>query len=71
MPPLIIYYRDSEKKANNMKGIKSEPVAGPMSSAGIMRFFDISGGGPKISPMVVVGAAVGFLVIERIANIIF
>ncbi len=54
-----------------MKGIKSEPVAGPMSSAGIMRFFDISGGGPKISPMVVVGAAIGFLVIELIANIIF
>ena len=54
-----------------MKGVTSEPVSGPMSSAGIMRFFDVSGGGPKISPMVVVGAAVGFILIELVATILF
>lgn len=54
-----------------MKGIESDPVTGPMSSAGIMRFFDISGGGPKISPQVVAGAAIGVILIELIANIIF
>lgn len=54
------------------KGIRSsEPVSGPVSSAGIMRFFDVSGGGPKISPMVVVGACIGFIVLELIATILF
>ncbi len=54
-----------------MKGISSEPVSGPMSSAGIMRFFDVSGGGPKISPMVVMGICLGLIVIEVIAGVIF
>jgi len=54
-----------------MKGISSEPISGPMSSAGIMRFFDVSGGGPKISPMVVMGACIGFIVLELVASIIF
>ena len=53
-----------------MKGVTSENVAGPMSSAGIMRFFDVSGGGPKISPMVVVGVCIGFIVLEVILNVI-
>mgnify|MGYP003935553765 CR=1 FL=1 len=51
-----------------MKGVKQTPVSGPMSSAGIMRFFDVSGGGPKISPMLVVGTCVAFLVLELILN---
>jgi len=54
------------------KGIRtSEPGAGPVSSAGIMRFFDVSGGGPKISPMVVVGASIGFIVLELVVNVLF
>jgi len=63
---LIIYMQDDK-----MKGIKESPVSGPMSSAGIMRFFDVSGGGPKISPMVVVGACIGFIVLELVANMLF
>ena len=53
-----------------VKGVKSEPVSGPMSSAGIMRFFDVSGGGPKISPMVVVGVCVGFIILELIVSVL-
>ncbi len=54
-----------------MKGISSEPISGPMSSAGIMRFFDVSGGGPKIPPMVIMGFCIGFIAFEVVANIIF
>lgn len=54
-----------------MKGISSEPVGGPVSSAGILRFFDVSGGGPKISPKVIVGVCVGFILFEIIANVLF
>ncbi|GEM_PF-1735212 len=55
-----------------MKGIsEGESIQTPMSSAGIMRFFDVSGGGPKISPMVVVGAAIALLALEIILRAIF
>lgn len=54
-----------------MKGISNEPIGGPAASAGILRFFDVSGGGPKISPRVIVGACVGFILFELIANILF
>jgi len=53
------------------KGVKTEPVSGPMSSAGLMRFFDVTGGGPKIGPMVVVGACIGFILFELILNVLF
>jgi preprotein translocase subunit Sec61beta len=55
-----------------MKGIKTESTgAGPTSSAGLMRFFDVTGGGPKIGPMVVVGACIGFILFELILNVLF
>jgi len=54
-----------------MKGITSEPISGPAPAAGILRFFDVSGGGPKISPKVVVGLCFGFIVFELIANVLF
>lgn len=53
-----------------MKGIKSTPVAGPSSSAGLMRFFDVSGGGPKIPPMAVLGASIAFILLIAILNFI-
>ncbi|RLG21382.1 hypothetical protein DRN74_02355 [Candidatus Micrarchaeota archaeon] len=53
-----------------MKGIKTTPVSGPMSSAGIMRFFDVSGGGPKISPTVVFGASLAFVIIVGVLSLL-
>lgn len=37
-----------------------------MSSAGLMRFFDVSGGGPKIPPMAVIGASLAFILLIAI-----
>lgn len=51
-------------------GLSSEPVNAPPSSAGLMRFFDISGGGPKIAPAAVVAAAATFVVLEILINVI-
>ncbi len=53
-----------------MKVVKSEPVTTPMSGAGIMRFFDISGGGPKVSPSLVIGVIAAFIVIELLLNVL-
>ncbi|MEM0372553.1 MAG: preprotein translocase subunit Sec61beta [archaeon] len=53
-----------------MKGIETTPVRGPVSSAGLMSMFSVSGGGPKIKPMVLVGICVAFIVIEIVLNVI-
>lgn len=33
-------------------------ASGPSSSLGIMRFFDVDAGGPKVSPELVLGLAI-------------
>jgi preprotein translocase subunit Sec61beta len=53
-----------------MKGIETSPVRGPQSSAGLMSMFSVSGGGPKIKPMVLVGVCIAFIVIEIVAKMI-
>lgn len=48
-----------------MKGIKqTKSQGGPSSGAGLMRFFDVSGGGPQVSPLVVIAAAIGIIILE-------
>ena len=54
-----------------MQGIKqSKGEGGPLSSAGIMRFMDVSGGGPKIKPEVVMVACAVFIGIILLLNIL-
>ena len=43
---------------------KSDPVKGPQSAAGLVRYFDISGGGLQISPEMVLGFAVFVIAAE-------
>jgi len=38
-------------------------VSGPSSSIGIMRFFDVDSGGPKMTPEFVVAIAIAFVVL--------
>jgi len=47
-----------------MKLEKSKGVSGPMQSAGLVRYFDVSGMGFKLSPEVIVGLTAGFLALE-------
>ena len=49
---------------------KRRSVGGPVSSAGIMQFFDVSGGGLKLKPKLVLGIIVAFILVEIIYNII-
>jgi len=46
--------------------IKQDAVAGPTSSAGMVRYFDISGGGVEITPELVLGISIFFIVVEAI-----
>ena len=53
-----------------MKGIRNSPISGPQSSAGIMSMFGVSGGGPKVKPMVIVGVCIAFILLELIATVL-
>ncbi|MCD6414178.1 MAG: preprotein translocase subunit Sec61beta [Candidatus Diapherotrites archaeon] len=44
--------------------IKSNPVQGPTSAAGLVRYFDTSGGGIEITPEMVAWFSVFFIVAE-------
>lgn len=43
-------------------------VSGPSSSLGIMRFFDVDTGGPKMSPEFIVALSVVFIIIVVIVK---
>ena len=54
-----------------MKLRKTEGVKAPNSAAGLVRYFDISGGGFQITPELVVGLAGIFIVVEIIIMAFF
>lgn len=50
---------------------KTAGVAGPSSSIGIMRFFDADTKGPKMTPEIVIGICIAFIVVVLIAKTLF
>ncbi len=53
-----------------MPTLKKNQSSGPMGGAGLIRYFDVDEGGPKISPKVIVGVAVAMIVLEIISHIV-
>ena len=51
--------------------LKQSPVSGPTSSAGLVRYFDTSGAGIKITPELVLGLSVVFIAAELLIWFIF
>jgi preprotein translocase subunit Sec61beta len=54
-----------------MKVDKSAPVQGPSGAAGLVRYFDISGGGFEVTPEIVFGISIFFIAAELAAWFIF
>ena len=54
-----------------MKLFKGEPVSGPSSSAGLVRYFDVASGAIEVTPEMVLGAAVVFIAAELILWFVF
>lgn len=48
---------------------KNNPVSGPTSAAGLVRYFDISGGGVEITPKMVMLFTIAFIVFEALLKI--
>jgi len=45
-------------------------VSAPQSSTGILRFYDVDTGGPRMDPRAVVIGAVAFIVIIKLASMV-
>lgn len=51
---------------------RSAPGASaPTSSLGIMRFFDVDSGGPKLSPQLALGIIIGFTLLILVVRTFF
>ncbi len=45
-------------------------VQGPAGGAGLIRYFDVDEGGPKLDPKVVLGIVCAFVVVITLLNIL-
>jgi preprotein translocase subunit Sec61beta len=53
-----------------MPTLKRSKSEGPMGGAGLIRYFDVDEGGPKVNPKVILGIAVALILLEIISKII-
>ena len=50
--------------------MKRRSVQGPTGGAGLMRYFDVDEGGPKVDPKVVMGIVVAIIILEILSTIV-
>jgi len=50
-----------------LKRVKSEGLAG---GAGLIRYFDVDEGGPKMDPKMLLGVVAAFIIIELLSKIV-
>lgn len=53
-----------------MPTMKRRSVQGPTGGAGLMRYFDVDEGGPKVDPKVIIGIVVAIIILEILSTIV-
>ena len=53
-----------------MPSLKKVQRDGLMGGAGLIRYFDVDEGGPKIDPKVIIGIAVAIVLLELLSKVI-
>ena len=53
-----------------MPTLKKMRADGPIGGAGLLRYFDVDEGGPKIDPKVILGLVVALIVLELMLKVI-
>jgi len=54
-----------------MPPLKRRQARGPISGAGLIRYFDVDEGGIRIDPKVFLGLVIAFIFIELLVSFIF
>lgn len=50
-----------------MASMRKREVSAPAGGAGLIRYFDVDEGGPKIDPKVIIGLAATLIILEILA----
>ncbi len=50
--------------------MKKQNVSAPAGGAGLIRYFDVDEGGPKMDPKLVVGVVVALIALEIISSLL-
>jgi len=53
-----------------MPVLQKRKIQGPAGGAGLIRYFDVDEGGPKIDPKVIVGIVLAFVVLEILFSLL-
>jgi preprotein translocase subunit Sec61beta len=53
-----------------MPSLKKHKSEGPVGGAGLIRYFDVDEGGPKVDPKIIIGIAVAIILLELMSKII-
>lgn len=53
-----------------MATIKKTKVEGPTGGAGLIRYFDVDEGGPKLNPKLVIGVVVAIVILEIMSSLV-
>lgn len=53
-----------------MPTLKRREVQGPFGGAGLLRYFDVDEGGPKLDPKMVIGLVVAVIVLEVFSHLV-
>jgi len=53
-----------------MPALKSRKTEGPAGGAGLIRYFDVDEGGPKMNPRLVIGIVIGFIILELMFKLV-
>lgn len=53
-----------------MPVMRKRKVQGPAGGAGLIRYFDVDEGGPKLDPKLVIGVVIAIILLEILSSII-
>ncbi len=53
-----------------MPTIRKRRVEGPAGGAGLIRYFDVDEGGPKLDPRFIVGIVLAIIILEILSHVI-
>ena len=53
-----------------MANMRKRQVSAPAGGAGLIRYFDVDEGGPKMDPKMVVGVVVAVVILEVIGSLL-
>lgn len=66
----IFKYRIKSIRLEKMPVMKRRQMEGPAGGAGLIRYFDVDEGGPKLDPRLVISIVAAIIILEIISTLL-